>query len=388
MPMSALRTKEIRSNLRAFDDTQLALLICIGRALGLPRASITTFPDDVRWTDFVATATHHGMLSWLDLGLQGLADVPESVRHASREERLRCAQRNLLLGTELVRLSRALEATRIDVIAFKGPVGALQHHQDLSRRPSGDIDLLVHVQDWDDAASVLLGCGYQAARAFPGALQGSFWHPERLTVIDLHWGIPPIMLRFNERPLWRGRADIELLGERVPAFGAIDAIAVAAINLLKEYWKPTLHQVADVAAALSRLDAAGWRALRGRARQLRCERIVLAAGYICCRLFGNGFADQLVTDCIQSNPARVIAENVIPNLFSRAASIAHASPVRWSDETIFVDSAWHLKLQQLKHIVTPNEADTAFLPLPERLRFLHYLARPVRLALRTTGIIG
>ncbi len=368
-----------------FDNAQRALIICAGRALGMRAVSDAALPIGVAWNEFMRIATRHGMLPWLDVGLRGLHGVPERIRTAAAEERFKVAQRNVLLAAELVRLVRLLEARQIDVIAFKGPVASVQFYGDLGRRPSGDLDLLVHEEDWDRAAAALASGGYRSAVMHEDVFQGSFYRAASTTMVDLHWGIPPVVLPFNESPLWSARTTVELIGEPVPAFDAIDAAAVAAINLVKTHWNPTLHQLADIASALARCDAQSWRALRRRARTLRCERVLLAAGNTCWRLFGASFAAELIADCVMSAPAQIFGAEIVARLFSDADAATKSAERR--DAAMLADSALQLRLDWVRRAITPNDADEAFLPLPRPLRALHYVTRPVRIALRRFDLV-
>ena len=353
-----------------------AVITCLGRALGLRGMSGEPPPGAIDWPAFLETASSQGVLAWLDLGLRSERAVPEFVREATAAERLRVAQRNMLLAGELARVVRSLQGASIDVIAFKGPVAAVQLHGDFGHRPSGDIDLLVHKRAWDRAAAVLVGLGYQHAATHEDALQGSFYEPESTTKVDLHWGIAPVVYPLNERPLWQASTTLELIASSIPTFAVQDAIAIAAINLLKEHWQPKLHPVVDVAAGLAQLDAAGWRALRRRARMLRCERVVLAAGNVCWRLFGESFARELIDDCAVSEPANVFGTEILSRLFLDAAATAYASR---RDASMLGDSAMRVSLHKFKVALSPTEFDTAFVRLPRQLRLLYFLVRPVRL---------
>lgn len=101
----------------------------------------------------------------------------------------------------------ALAAAGITTMAFKGAILAVSNRPDLSHRPVGDLDVLVHPRDVPAAARVLGRCGLHGGPCGAERLRHSgAWEPDRdgprLAGVDLHWRILPASGAAHDEELW------------------------------------------------------------------------------------------------------------------------------------------------------------------------------------------
>jgi hypothetical protein len=366
---------------RVFPPTEEFLIRCVTHAFGGDEVGAP--PSEIDWSRFTTLAGQEGVLPWLDSTAALTSVLPSHVLDAARREHTTTIERNLLLSAELVRVLAHFRQNGVEALAFKGVIAAIQFYGGLADRPTGDLDLLVRRRDYPRACQILTEAGYKPDIEYPASLQRVFSHSSKGTVIDMHWGLPPIGPRFSERTVWRHRTHLALIGSQVPTFDNATATAVIAINAVKVYWNVSLRQHIDVMVSLKRLNSDDWRTVLRRARQIGCLHFVLAATYVADRLFPNTLPAHVRSDTRRVRVAALIGDEVIQHLFerSRSAPSTRVFATR-SDYNLALDSRRIGRyVDRVRHAITPNAADKAWVALPEHLGSLYYVLRPLRLLL-------
>ena len=366
---------------RPFAPIEGLLLDCLRRVLSGEPAP-RPLPA-VRWDAFVHLAREEGVLQWFAQSPCLKAVLPSAVVDAARRERIANAQRHLMLSSELLRLLAALREARVDALPFKGVVSAVQLVGDASLRPSGDLDLIVRECDFARARALLMELGYELDAEYADALQRAFWNVRTQTIVDLHWGIPPVRPPFNHSVLWRHRAQVDVLGSHVATFDRDSALGLAAVNCVKNYWNVSLRQVLDVVVPLRSMELEVWTRLRARCRSIRCTRFLLASVRLSEALLPGVLPRPIVVDA-QNDPAVApIVDEILQHLFrrSRRAGPPVFFATRKAYEAALDDRPAARQREHLKRIVMPNARDRAFVPLPRALHFLYFVVRPIRLLL-------
>jgi hypothetical protein len=356
----------------------------VGRLLALLRGG----PD---WSQLFELATEYRMTPLLAQHLGRHArDLPsDEVQSVLHDHHVQSTRHNLLLAAEVLRIIELFTAEGIGVITFKGPVSAMLIYGDLALRACGDIDLLVRQSDHPKAEQILEGTGYKVLQRYDVAMQSGLWHEQRQISVDLHWGIPPEHLHLRSDILWEALEPVALLGRPVPTFCARDTLLVTAVNVVKEYWKPSLHQLTDVAVLMRDYSDDDWRAAFNRAREIGCQRLLVAALLFARRL--------LDVPLPAAGPARLFRHKGIHRAvdeleyhlflpFDEQSPEAVMKPVRLRHAHAYylalTDSFRQRAHDWLMWAGAPNRADEGFVKLPKRLAFLYFLIRPLRLLIK------
>jgi len=332
-----------------------------------------------RTIPLLAFHLHHHATSLLASDIQ--AELHEHHRNTT--------QHNLVLAVEVLRIIDLFSTEGVKVVPFKGPVSAMLAYGDMALRACGDIDLLVKKNDHGKAERLLENEGYVVEIRYQDAMQSSLWHEQRRMSIDLHWGIPPEKLRLDSGRLWGDLKPITLLDRPVLTFSPCDTLLVTAINAVKEYWKPSLHHLSDIAALTSKYADEDWLAAFRRAREIGCQRMLIAAvlfthrlldiplpsvGHV--RLFNHQGINKVVDELqdhlfLQSGEQHL--ETALKPIHHRAAQVYYLT---------LTDSPWRRSRDWLKWASTPNIEDQAFVKLPRTLSFLYFFLRPLRLLIK------
>jgi hypothetical protein len=290
---------------------------------------------------------------------------------------------------EVLRIIDLFSTEGVKVVPFKGPVSAILAYGDMALRACGDIDLLVKQNDHGKAERLLENEGYGVEIRYQDAMQSSLWHEQRRMSIDLHWGIPPEKLRLDSGRLWGDLKPVTLLDRPVLTFSPCDTLLLTAINAVKEYWKPSLHHLSDIAALTGNYADGDWLAAFRRAREIGCQRMLIAAVLFTHRLLdlplpsvGSArlFSHQDINKVVDELQDHLFLQSGEQNLETALKPVHHrAAQVYYLTLT---DSPWRRSRDWLKWASTPNIEDQAFVRLPRTLSFLYFFIRPLRLLIK------
>lgn len=183
-------------------ETRLLLLACRYDPLGdigpCVRAAVEAGID---WRAFLRLVRSHRLNPHVARSLGSLEELPNPVREAVRTMGRRAAQRSLAASAEAQRIRAALADAGIRSLTIKGPALAEWLYGDPAGRMFVDLDILVDRSRIGHGIEIVRGLGYGpqpglhmlspaevevAADAF-AAHDATFWHPERLVRLELHW---------------------------------------------------------------------------------------------------------------------------------------------------------------------------------------------------------
>jgi hypothetical protein len=296
---------------------------------------------------------------------------------------LQAVSRNLAVAACAPRLLDAFRAESIFVIPFKGLDVALSAYGDLSLRHIGDVDLITSESDFPRAAEVLQRLEFTPASEW--GWETTFSDASGRVKIDLHRSISPPQLPIKvDLRRWQARMlPLDVPGGTIPSLSIEDLLLVLCIQVAEDgrTGRCELKKICDIAELIRAHPGLAWDLAVDEAQKIGCRRI----------LFLGLLAAEQLRDA-QLPPrigTRIRAEREMPFLFqhltegiwtiedgarpSETDSRRFATKVRerWRDR---VRPSWHQLLERTE----PNEADSDFLQLPDRLRPLYYLIRPVR----------
>ena len=172
------------------------------------------------------------------------------------------------------------------MIAFKGPVLALQAWGDLALRQFNDLDLLVHPGDAARTVEVLIADGYTALtfdrqhpeRSIARRCEDEFMRPDSAAMIDLHWELNPSYFAYGPmgHEVWTRGESRRIEGVDVKSLGPADLVLFQAVHATKHGWI-NLGWICDFNAAMRALPQAEMSEVAEAARRSGCLRMLLLA---------------------------------------------------------------------------------------------------------------
>lgn len=361
---------------------EIELLLCCARTHIDPTTEErieVLLQQDIDWTYLIQTSARHGVMPLLYRSLNATCPelVPKPILSQLRNFFHTNAQHNLLLTQELLRLLNLFQEHEIPAIPFKGPVLAASVYGNLARRQFGDLDILVHERDYQQAKELLLSQGYRMlydSEHEANCLQAQLWHTEQQLSVDLHYGIPPKQLQLKQEALWECLASLSLAGTTIQVFSPEAHLLVLCVDGYKEYWHK-LSRICDLAAMIGNQEL-DWERLRELARKLKLERILSLGLLLTSELLEASLPEKIWSRVEANSAIRGLAARLQKDLFSEENP--QSPPF-----SLWTIALYHLYLSEcqpdrLRYWLTPNTSDRAFLSLPASLSFFYYLLRPIR----------
>jgi hypothetical protein len=345
------------------------------------------------WSAVLRTAKGHGLVQLVHrhLAALGPGHVPDAVLGQLRLQSDADRLRSLQLAAQLRSILGVLAAAGIPAITYKGPTLALAVYGDIALRRFADLDIIVRREDVLACKGLLLVNGYRPRFSFSRPQEAAYLRSEceynfdrqrgRVTV-EIHWDVAPrsFAFRLDHDRLWRAAQSMVLGGVSVRVPAPEDLLLILAVHGAKHIWE-RLAWICDIAQFVRTYPALDWAALLSDARARGGERMVLVALCLAGDLLDAPLPDP-VRGRLRADPAVAtlagqisdwLARDAIPPAKSGAAlRITAAMRERWIDRVRYL----------VRTTLTPTIDDWAWVRLPSSLFFLHYLLRPLRLAVK------
>jgi Uncharacterised nucleotidyltransferase len=340
------------------------------------------------WDSLLELAEEHRVLQMLFLHLSNMGRaVPQFVLDRMRTEYETNMFNSLANAVELIAVLKALEDKMIPAMPFKGVVLGASIYHDLTTRPAGDLDLLIHFRDLLQATTVVLGRGYELETLVnvdgtPAQLDYYEYHFERKTdgrVLELRWRLELTVPRFRRDLgmdwVWPKRQTTVLAGAEVPDMSPAITLLMLCMHGSKHAWS-RLIWICDVAQLLASSPGMDWKDVRSEARVAGLSR-TLALGILLAHRVAGATVPQAVLRGFEADTtARLLAQHIQENLFDAPGSTP-PGPIPYSIQLL--DFRDRVRFLLSMDLLRPNENDRAVFPLPKSLQALYYLIRPVRI---------
>jgi hypothetical protein len=343
----------------------------------------------VDWDELLAAAERHSVSPLLARHLAALPDgAPPQVLAALRERSDRNALRNVFLTRHLAELLQRLSAEGVRAMPIKGPVLAIAAYGDLALREFGDLDVVVHPDDFDHARSLLAGWGYapkaQLTSAGERALRASDHHLPLVSAdgqveVELHWSLGRGRLGRDDAWVWSNVRPVSILGMELPSLSWSALLVYLCAHGASHGWG-NLGWIRDVAGVLlsnaeGRLRDAPRLAAAASARRRLALGVALAHELLGAPIpeeLGRGI-DRTITD---DRPVRRLLNEVRAALRAESG----ATLLEWLAFQCRTRDTMSDRVSYCAHVLAaPHVADVEWISLPHPLRWAYYVTRPVRL---------
>lgn len=296
--------------------------------------------------------------------------------------------RNQILTEELCLVLEVFEENGVRAVPYKGPALAAHVYGDTALRQFSDLDIFVRQDDVAKASALLCSCGYRKEHELTNAQETAFlkiecehlfMHAEKRVYLDLHWGFVPAYfpLKLDSEDMWQRLEPVSIGETRTHTFAPEDLLLVLCVNAGKEFWKE-LSRLCDINELIRSHPKLDWEMITRQANLAGARRMLFISLLLVHELLGATLPEQIIKSIEAERAVRPLALMVRQELFrdeSERESVSHILKPAKALDGIPAQVKFHLR-----SALTPTPEDWTFINLPERLRFLYYLTRPVRLA--------
>jgi len=338
---------------------------------------------------FIRLAGEHRVIPHTYRALSAHAELLSAADFARlRTEYEENARRALCISSELLRVVRHLEAGRIEVIAYKGPVLAQALYGDVTARQFFDLDILVTPRSVGAAKAALAQLGYvpeinlsarREASFIASGYEYPFSGPAGPHTLELKWRILPrfYSIDFDTRAFFTRAKNLVVTASSLPTLGDDDLLLVLCVHAAKHMWAQ-LSWLCDI-AELTTLREMQWETVCTKAEQLGIARIVGVSLQLTHDLLGSDLPISLQEWCRKDSEIKILSEQ-ISCMISEGWSYDTESLSYFQFMLRLRERIWD-KLRFLWRLAwTPSIGEWAEVYLPERLALGYYLMRVGRLA--------
>lgn len=194
--------------------------------------------------------------------------LPPAIYSTFAEEYRETLLENLRIRTVQERLLGQLAAAGIAAISLKGVALAERLFGNIGRRPTRDIDLLVHRADIPRIDSLLAADGYYAkpgqddAGAFESIATTETKHiRDDSPMIEMHWGLskrPTYRHGLAAEGVWRRATTATWHGQTIQVLSTADELRYLAVHCTADHIYSQLNWLVDIAELVRQLPD-GWR---------------------------------------------------------------------------------------------------------------------------------
>ncbi len=368
---------------------EIELIFCCARThinSGTVERIKTLVKQDINWEYLFRIANWHGVMPLLYWSLKNTC--PESIPQAQfdylHQVFQRNSYRNLILTQQLLQLLSFLEQHKISALPFKGPLLAASIYGNLSLRRISDLDILVHKQDFQKTADLLVAQGYEYWLEAKVQWECHLVKNDGISNIDLHCEIVPkhLSCAISNNYWWENLESFNLAGTVVPNLSPEAWFLIISLNGTKECWK-SLNRICDVAEVLRAYPNMDWNKILQQAKKLGFQRLIFVAIILAKNLLEAPVPEvvwlQAQKDNVAKNMATQISEKLFVETNERTLEVHRTlfhikTRERLQDKVrIFID------LMNYSGWFTLTEKDLNLVRLPKSLYFLYYFIRPIRI---------
>ncbi|MGJ5675495.1 MAG: nucleotidyltransferase domain-containing protein [Nostochopsis sp.] len=368
---------------------EIELLLCCARASISPETAErikTLLQQQINWTYLIKIADIHGAMPLLYQNLKTICPeaVPVDILAQLRHRFHANALHNHLLTQELLKLLSLLQEHNICAVPFKGPVLAASAYGNLSLRQFGDIDILVHKQDYSKAKELLMADGYSMLHDSEHegeCLQAQMWNIVRQVNVDLHYGIPPQQFHFDTEGFWERLQPFSLYDTTILTLSPEDHISILCINWYKGHWRK-LSDICDIAAMVCAHPKMDWPKVLEQVQRWRIRRILYIPLCLARDVLETPLPEEILSTIKIDPVSKWLSSQFSKNyLLKNEGLIANAS---LTPSDTWLRALYNLLISEYKHKMilywlTPKSKDREFVKIPNSMSWLYYFVGPIRL---------
>jgi hypothetical protein len=252
--------------------------------------------ESIDWKFLFDLAEKHGALPLLHSALLRVeASVPDDQLRTLRQNQQSNLVKSLLLARELIRILECLSSTGINAMPYKGAALAELLYGDIGLRQSGDIDLLIHPQDFVRARDAVRELGFvphlnlseAEERAYlKSGYECAFDGPGGKNLLEIQWAIQPrfYAIDFDLDKIFERAFTVSVAGQPMKTPRPEDLVLVLSAHAAKHVWG-RLVWISDLAQLMVRPNL-DWDGVLSQANELGIVRMVRVSMVLAHRLLG------------------------------------------------------------------------------------------------------
>ena len=351
-------------------------------------SNITLIKD---WDDFLSLAYSHGIFPLVYKTLKNYTQIPTEIQNTMKRINMNIVKQNMLMTSELLKVTKLLEENGIEAISFKGPVLSLMAYGDVISRQYCDLDILVNEKLLEKAKIVLEQNkysskfdleDYQKENLKNTVHDISMINKINGVNIELHWTLSSgeFFIDLEKLKYLEDTEKYTVLNQELDVFSNDKLFIYLCVHGYKHLWE-RIEWLTDIYYLIQKQDI-DIKKVIDIAKSVDADRIVLSTLIIYQKIFGlqiNLKDISLINDKKLNNITDLMLEKIIKDyrvvnekVHSKEFSIIHLYMLKTNTN----------KIKYLKTFLKPTEIDYESIKLPKYLAGLYFLVRPLNIIKR------
>lgn len=341
------------------------------------------------WNQLFTRANLHGILPLVFTTLKSSSlDIDESVLSAFKQGTLEIAKENMLMSSELLRVTKFLNAQDIAVTSFKGPALSFMIHKDITLRQYSDIDILIDMSDIYEAAQLLVNNGYTTdidlkflknKQFIIASKDLAFIHTVSGVNLELHWELFDSKLAIKSNDFFKSTQDIKLFNTSLKTFATTNLLVYLCMHGSKHYWE-RIEWIVDIDRIVREYDVE-WDVLQEQSEKLEIKTLVYVGLSISNKLFHTPIPEALQKDMEEhSSLVSQIIQAIYDDEIIIEQDVDRISLSSISRNISLKDSKSSTLEVKIRSYLQLKTGDIILINLPRYLTWLYYPLRLFRLS--------
>lgn len=347
----------------------------------------------INWDLFIDLAEHHRVYPIIYLKLKQLEReyiIPLFVYEKLKMRYQKNIFLMLRLSCETEELAKLFANNHIHTLFLKGPVLAADLYNDISKRTSLDLDLLIPIENLEKAEEILLSNGYIKDDYIIKIHNDwkwrhhhiTFFHPDKKIKVEIHWRLNPGPAKeptFKE--LWSRKRIISLTKYPLYILSAEDLFLFLVTHGARHGWS-RLRWLLDI-HQLQKKNI-NWGRVVYLLQKYKYPQIGGQALILTAKLLNTKVPEEM-KPFLRRKQTKLLATSAL--FYIKQMINLHFTPVpeevsNYHKRYLFLSMSMQSKVLFILSWFLPYPEDIEFFPLPKRLYFLYFPLRPFLLIWR------
>lgn len=361
---------------------ELLIILCIIKGNNIKQEWLI----DTDWKLFVQLLIHHRLYPLIYPKLTDYDQSffpPHILQIISYKYRLNTIEM-LKLSAEMTELNTLFNEKEIKTIFLKGPALAFELYGEISLRTSGDLDILVSIDELETVNDLLCKVGYVKDDYFSTTLEDWKWrhhhltyfHSEKGIKLEVHWRLNPGPSKepsFKE--LWERSSTVSFAGHNIHLLGKEDLFLFLITHGARHGWS-RLRWLVDIHKLINRkMD---WKSLILKLKKYDYIKVGGQSIILTNQLLGTSIDEDVSIELI-NNRSHKLANEAVYYLETMINLHSESLPEEISNfhkKHMFHLLSFRQKFLFILSFLYPYPEDVEVLPLPKKLYFLYFPLRP------------
>jgi len=343
------------------------------------------------WKQLINLAHVHGVFPLVYHALKRYTEfIPSHTILRMKSYNINIVKRNMLMSTELLKITKLFNTLDIKNISFKGPTLSQLAYKDINLRQYSDLDILIDEDNIYNIVELLLQNGYTSSSPITLLNNKTFcqldndfsiFTSKTNILIELHWRL--FRKKIGKHKTFQEYHDnktmVQISNAKIATLSLENLLVYLCIHGSKHAWE-RLEWVKDIDALISKEYAnINWDITLAIAKEMDSQIAFLSSLNLSHFLFHTNLPDFLLekVDTHKMNKLTVEALTFISNAENKEDSYNYYRKVM-----LFQTKLLNTKTKQLKYILNAyfsiTRNDYIAFPLPKDLTFLYYFFKPFR----------